>query len=511
MLIVFILVSYCGFSQQLTSTISDEVDYDISDIGPSILQIGHDVLFANLNNDFRLGGNIHHYSMALGKINRATNVISINNLNGGKRIYYYYITPLHTLNNKPYYLYFADAPGTQLGNLMAAEIDTASLTVSNAKTVAEIGGMRNRIKLTEHDRFYLHSNFTTSANGKRSAACFVTEKGKYFVSVIDENLNILGTSEGAFGGGKKIDVQKSVVDNNGTVYVAYRVVDNSTVLRGGDIHIFMVRQNGSSADILFGKEEVIPKEVFFVLSKDGKYMRAVSWYYAWEPNGIRGVYCSNINTGNLAVDSTAVMPLPQEVVDKMSEQGFGYKDKKGIGIYGQMETFVTIADDGSINITGTPSTAYRNSVVKVPDDYSTLSGNIVNVNFGGANPARFRVIPREVAMPNSDEGVHLFVTSWHGKTIAIYNDAKDNIGQDINLRAKKYTGFGSIGLVAAIINADGSVNRQLVGDLTNESFLPDASFTFQLSTGEILTAFYRIKQKNGKIKNGVRFGTVRVN
>ena len=217
---------------------SDKIDFELGYVGEPSIAYNNNVYYYTFDNSPKFATVAINYGTMLAKVDGQVKNITTNELEKGKRKFYLYVPALNKINGKPFFMYFAHDNWREVGNLKAAEIDTATLALSNPKIIASTGNLTKKITLTDAQRFTLYHSFITSPNG-RGLTFICKEDGQYLISVIDENLNILWTKEGKLDYKDGVFIQSIAVDNNGVSYISYKAINS----RG--VHILITPANGA--------------------------------------------------------------------------------------------------------------------------------------------------------------------------------------------------------------------------------------------------------------------------
>lgn len=498
-LFVLMLTGTRCFAQQLTPHVSETLNLNIDNIRTTVGETGGNIFyFHELGglgaSSLSFGHNMYYFGMELLKLNSQLTTIKTNALAAGKHLYTVSTDALQKINGKIYYVYFDVAPGNTLGNMMAAEVDTATLELGEPKSIANLQDYSVKIKLTERGRYDFEHYFALSADTKKTATIVCPGSGKFFISVADENRNILWSKESNFPVKYDAYIESVAVDNNGNVYITYSERDKN-IGPTGQTHIYVAHAKAQASDIVAGTANVLFRKLLLVPSKDGRNIHAVAWYHQTDWRCIRGVFRGDISTANFTLGNTIAAPFDDSITLRMARDGMGYKDASGVGIYGQVVVNAFEMEDGSVNISGQPYT--------YADTYKIIFGSVINARVS-TKGAVFARIPRQGLEESGNTGNTYFSGQYKDKVIIVYNDITDNLKRDIGAPAKQYKGYHDLVVVAAVISADGTVTRQVVADFSKDDYLAFTQSIYQVSAGNILIPLCRTGPHGGA-KDGTKF------
>jgi hypothetical protein len=483
-----LLFSVKSFAQQVTPSLSAELDFEVKKVSLPIIQSGSNVYYYLTEYSTGFGARYGHFTASLARLDTTLANLKITDFNNGKNDFYHRVDALQIVNNKPWLLYFDYTPGKFYGNLLAAEIDTANVTTGTTKIIAAVADMQNKMKRDLEGRYI---RFVTSPGGLKSATFISKGDGSYFVSVVDENMNIIWSREGYIVEHKNITEKSVAVDNGGNVYFAYKVGG-----RGVEAHICILHADGSAMqDFAAGEGDVQPLAIKLIPSKDGTKMHAVAWYYDDEPFYAKGVFYRAISTADFKAGSIVHKAIPADILTMAKKEGVAYKDSKGLGIevetWGEPSAFEL--PDGSVDMLLLPSERGSFQTANI------FTGSIINARVS-ANDVTIVRIPHYAVRGENQADNGICATSINGKVVILYNDKKENVNQDFDSKANKIAGLDNLSTIAATIDLEGNITRKVVADFSSRNLWAKLDNAFQLSNGRILVPFvYRGKLKLDKV------------
>ena len=135
-------------------------------------------------------------------------------------------------------------------------------------------------------------------------------------------------------------------------------------------------------------------------------------------------------------------------------------------------------------------------------------GPILYFNFTGEKGG-FARIPKERVSTASLIGANGQGFVMRNETVIFYNDTPGNLEKDLDQRAKRSDKYKNHVLIAAILQPDGSMHREIAVDLDDEDYLADPELAISLSYNRWLIPFTKIKS-GGRAGSSQRWAIVTV-
>ena len=343
--------------------------------------------------------------------------------------------------------------------------------------------------------------------------------GKYYLGVYDEAMKKLWDKTIDLPNkGKDMVVLSESITNDGRVVLLVKHFDKGTQ----DEHI---TQGGkklpaySTKLLWFDKGEAAPKELplntgdrfihSIALAKEEKNELTLFGLYQQKPEGnINGYVIFKVSATNAEITSTGEFAATLLQSMEKDEQGSNNKKDGGLSPYFKfvkMETRENGDRDFLLEFTKGRLTPTGFTVGPDPRANSRPSalifvhGNIIDINIKANGEKLITRIPKLQDVADLDHVSSFNTLVYKDKLLFFYNDASDNLKQDIAAKPKK-TNFGIGGrkllgsvdanLAMAIIDAQGNVSRKIIIDRKQTPLIPAVNASIKMSTHQL--AFYAI-------------------
>lgn len=499
-LFVFILscTSIVIYSQEITSSVSENFDLNLSDYSPAKVVSGNSIFFYRENGSrdhlmYGFGWNRVRLGITLVKI-QGINTIKTQAIADDKHIFGPFMTDMKKINGKIFVVYHQVAKKNTFGNVMAAEVDTATLLTGEPKVIADIESTDYKLKFSENLQYSFVHDIESSPDGKKNLVFISGGGNHFFLSVFDENMNILWSKKVELNTKELIAYNSFAVDNNGNAYVAYRMYN-------GKNNLYIVNANTNPIDFSPFNDSSNARRLKLLPSKDGNVMHVCSYYYDIEPRCLKGVFYTSIQTNDLKQGSTSKTPFPKAILDAFISQGNGYSDAKGLGIYAQMKEDYFELGDGTLNMTGE---IFSINGGETQYHFWEKYGSILNTRISG-NGILFSLVPKFAYTHESNIGNIFFAFPYKDKAIILYNEKVESVNRDISDKPEEVNGYKGLALLAAIIDNKGNITRKVAINLSADNYLALTNMGgFQISANDLVIPF--IKARNdGVMKKAIKF------
>lgn len=364
--------------------------------------------------------------------------------------------------NKYLVVYLECGENYGMGNVIAAEIDPVTLGIKRSIIVISSTSLDHKItRLME--RYALQFISGVSENAKNLFLMIRMSGSEYYMACIDENMKARWGHKVSDPDMMKMGLCSLVVTDEGDVLMSfYRKKKEKLVYKqftaDGKINDFDVNLpagSGEAKDLLFhpmkGSNEVLVT---------GSYMT---------DDICRGVYKGKLGkNGDLTDFSTTL--FPDDLLTKLDKEGWSYTKEKKKGV---RPKFRSMPVQLAMNKIGMLIEFF---VVTEAKSFFLHGGSIVFVDYSGNVPV-FSKVPKYSLSPVSNVYDYSLVSGSgsmfylinNPKLILFYFDNPENLNRDMALDAKVVNGKNQA-LVAAFIEKDGTVKRQLIQVLQNEKF-----------------------------------------
>jgi hypothetical protein len=113
----------------------------------------------------------------------------------------------------------------------------------------------------------------------------------------------------------------------------------------------------------------------------------------------------------------------------------------------------------------------------------------------------FSRIPKYRVSTDNMMGDSYHAFAYQDKMIVFYDDKEDNLKKALSESPGNSSNYRNSVLVAAIIDANGKVSRQLVIDMEKENYLALTEYMFDLSPDKLLLPLQKIGALGGAANN----------
>lgn len=488
------------FAQQINVTISDDVE---GGYGPSTIKAGnHFIRYLPMGSTDHLsyGFGWNKVRLALAVIQHDSNMVALQNktLSNGDRVYGPFFTDLRKINGKVFIIYHEVQEKNTVGNVMAVEINPETLEPGTPKIIGPITNTDYKLKFSESLQHSLKYICKPSPDGKQNLLLLTTGDNKCFISVFDENMNVKWSKLQDISTSTAYQFRSACIDNNGNVYVAYRLPDVPKENR-----VAVIKEKSAPHEIALNlnftstQMEVYP-------SNDNKTIH-VAGFYIDNPTAsvLKGVFHTKIDAAELKLAAIKVTAFPDTLIKRFEQDGWG-DSKKNIGISPQLSQRYYEKENGVLNMIG----EFRSTVwgTRVSAD---VSGDILNVSFDESG-AIFARIPKIRKSMESRIGDSFVAFPYQNKMIVFYDDNIVNFNRSITESPASSDIYKSLVMVAAIIEADGTVNRKILINLKEENYLAVTEYLVREDAHSLFIPLQKIKGMGG-ISDKMRWARIRIN
>ncbi|MFZ1799356.1 MAG: hypothetical protein WAU24_05780 [Chitinophagaceae bacterium] len=408
---------------------------------------------------------------------------------------WYYSDGLKKFGQNIYFFYTAYSSGTQNYNYYALKIDAQSLEV------------QSKILLGKFKSNYLNVQAIASykLSDDSSKILFFAEKPddkrenkQFLINVLDSNLTTIWDQNIELNiPAKQVDIYDMDVSNNGKVFVSLKHYDQ-------DVTKESIKEDGEKIPsysfkmFVYDERKSKPKELVFALGNkfiqgskvvcDNSGEVKIAGFYKSKYNGlITGAFYTTVNEKDLAMSKPQVIPLPDDLVTLIDNEGLGSTKEKDPGISRFFKIkYILKRSDESIDLVAEffNDVSLYNGISKTTTT-TYYSGDILDILIRKDKKIIFTRIPKmQINFSSYFEGFSPIV--YNDKLILIYNDDKDNVEKNISEKPDKVRTFDKTILMAGIIDSAGNLTRQKIYSHVDQDYITVPKSTTKISEGKYL-------------------------
>jgi len=241
-----------------------------------------------------------------------------------------------------------------------------------------------------------------------------------------------------------------------------------------------------------------PKELVFALGNkfiqgskvvcDNSGEVKIAGFYKSKYNGlITGAFYTTVNEKDLAMSIPQVIPLPDDLVALIDNEGIGSTKEKDPGISRFFKIkYILKRKDESIDLVAEffNDVSLYNGISKTTTT-TYYSGDILDILIRKDKKIIFTRIPKmQINFSSYFEGFYPIV--YTDKLILLYNDDKDNVEKNILEKPDKVRTFDKSILMAGIIDSAGNLTRQKIYSHVDQDYITVPESTTKISEGRYL-------------------------
>ena len=428
------------------------------------------------------------FSLTLRKYDHALNVLKEVPLSNGERVYGPLPPMLRYICGQLCLVYYQFNSAEENSNLtiMAAAVDTSTLTLQNARELFVLD-QKNYGIFKADDFFQLHRLIINESPGG-SAWMAVWNSGldnEVRINVLSNGFQSLWTKKVNPGNGQSIKIYDGCLDTAEKVYLSYTSEIDKNTMEG---HILVIQEKGAVTDRQLRMTDGYPYEVRLAPSPGQPFINVVGTYVG--AGALSGVYSSRLNTGSYSMDAVKITPAPDPVLEDFKKDSWARTSRKEHGFLPITMEARTLAD-GSVDMIG----EFRRTEMGTKAVF-ILSGDVLWVHFAGAQ-VFFNRIPKIRVSAENTIGDSYKAVKWKDRTLVFYNDTEKNLKKDLADEPSRSDEYKDLVLAGAAMTPDGKIKRELVANLTNDNYLALTKQIENLSSSSFLVYFVRIKGLGG--------------
>ena len=434
-------------------------------------------------NNGGMNWNKYRMTVTLVQYDKDMKVTKENKLSGGDNAYSAFYSSLQLIGNKIWFIYVAPGEKNDIGNIMAIEINPATLETSAPKVLAASDAMGVSVPLF-NGMAAKKILFKKSPDQKRYMLLVGAAKEQFYLCTLDEQLNVVWDKKASIPGTAANKIQSAVIDNAGNIFVSYTGgnEDNGTA----DVMVF--KQTGAPIHKVLRLADARPYETLLLLSKKGDSLHIAGTYFDKTDN-IGGAFKSSIAIAGFKLSDVRKTPFPATIIERFANDDWGSTKGKRYGLYPQFSSELVETGEGICIVAEFRSMDMNATGIE-------HVGGILGIYFDGRQTSFFR-IPKYRRNAGSSMGDSYYAVSAQGKLIVFYNDSEENLNQDIALKPASSTVYKNVMLVAAIVEPDGALKREKVIDLKDQNFLGIVESMKVLSPSAVQLRVQKVKGLGG--------------
>jgi len=485
--VTFILI---GYSQTIKSTISDEFRSSINTVNAIKTENGY-------ISYFEIGTKDHlKYGFGWNKVRLAIRIVLYDNsmkevkmvdLSEGQKIYGPIMTDLRQIGDKIYFIYHEIQEKNTIGNIMAVEINSKTLEVGIPKIIGNVNSTSLKLGFSENLQNEFKYFIVQSPDSKKYSFFMTDGRQQYFMSVLDENCNVLWSKNDKIDEYHSFNYQNVCIDNSGNVYLAMHFNNRKVEEINTNNRVYVFRKNGNPIILnLQVKDGAINN--FKVLASKKENSVLVAGFYACVPGYINGSFYGTISSETFKINFLNSYKFSDSLLTTFANDGWALTKKKEYGLCSSMDFRVLELDNGNIDLV---SEIKLISGMNDPRPYQ-VAGDILNVGFLKTGPV-YSHIPKYRRTYSASFGNTFYTIAHQDKVIVFYNDNLKNITNPLSLKPINADGNNSEVLATGVFDLKGNVDRQLIYDSKEDHYISIPETTKYLGLGKIMIPFVSSK------------------
>ena len=362
---------------------------------------------------------------------------------------------LKKVGNRFWFIYLEPMDNNAIGNIKAVEVDTVSLQQKEEKTLVASTSIDHTLR---DYRYTMYFDFLCGASpaGKYIYLCMQLSDDDNYLACFDENMKPLwgGKNKRAEG-----EISSAELDDAGYLYMGIKP-------KKGNLSCSVYSPSGqlSSTEVSLAAGKV--RELIFHPAKSSEQVVVTGTYM--EDDNCTGVYKGIINRKGEITNAVTTV-FPKNIVESMDKEGFASTKSKKFGVH---PAFCATAVKNSEENSGMGMIMeFRREAGGGATGVSTnlLGGSLIYVDFANAVPVFARAPKYSVGSITKHyaynghyyNGCMYYASPADSKLVLLYFDNPENLTRDPGLDAKVVNPRNQV-MVAAVINKDGTIKRQLV-------------------------------------------------
>jgi hypothetical protein len=357
--------------------------------------------------------------------------------------------------------------GGTTGNIMIADVDSNTVAIAEPRVLINLEAAGFTTKLKSETVYNQRIQYKRSPDREYTLFRIYNEMeaASFYLALFDNKMQLKWQLKEQLNFADK-DVKQfdAVVDNSGKAYLAYRLDTKGKVNNEGRVLVFDAGKK--QKELYLDLPGAIPSEMKLLVSQNTQLVHVAGFYYNYNSQGLQGAYAVGIQTSDLALTTMRKTAFPDNLVRQFTEDGWGHdKSNSKYGLMDKLRSKLVELDNFQPAITG----EFSHSGV-VNNKLYRYTGGILHAYFGPVQ-THFARLPKYRVSAGSTVGDSYSVFGLRDLMIIFYNDDIDNLSKDINSKPENSNVYKNVVMVGAIMQSDGSINRQVVIDMKKDNFL----------------------------------------
>jgi len=401
------------------------------------------------------------------------------------------------------YLTFQEREVKGYAEFKVAEIDTTTMEIGTPRIIADFkkGGYDTKpgTGWESQDRDY----FERSPDSSKFLFFFANEvsAANIYICVTDTNLNVLWQRMENLGrSSNELSIKRAVIDNNGNVYLAYKLIGSKKVqFAPGDInHIAVFNDKKKVIDKKIDLKEAQMKEIALRISQNNESLLFGGFYFVEDFDFLEGAFSGQMNLQDYKIAGVRKEDFPDKLLAELETDGWAETKKKKYGVRSNIIPFPFSLPDGSVTIFGEFRRTEQGTNYKTgaPTGSFMIAGSILYINLNNSSSI-FSRIPKARVSAGTATGDSYSVFTVDDKIILFYNDKESNLSKKLSEAPDRSDNYSNVVLAAAIIDKNGAVSRQKVVDLQKEDFMALTSQIYKDQKNVFVVTFVKVKSLGG--------------
>jgi len=502
-----LLISFSSFSQKFTTNLSEPFE---SKLTTKYFKSGDGyVTFEDIDNKMQLAYTFKlsktKFGIRLRSFNSSMEMIKENKLEGGDRHFGPFPTTMVRFGDTLYLVYYRFDDDKDEVVINSAKLDPVSLELGPEKPIMRFDiqniGAFKVVKLNNGFNFWVN----WSPDRSKALAYFSSGiDNRFTMAVMDQGMNPIWSRTETISQTKEIDCDAAVVDNDGVVYVSYQYEVKKDP---NSHHVMVCKAKGKGKDFEMTAPSGTPYQVLLVPSKLGNFIHVVGT--VGSEDGLTGVFRQQYSIPGSRLDKMQITDFSNDLVSQLDHDGWANTKSKRYGLsFLKMKAFEL--EDGSIAMAGEFEETRTSNTPSSSGGFRSfhISGSILNIRLGTGNPV-VNWIPKVRVSAGALYGASYYAFPFKNNLFIFYNDEARNLNKEVGEKYARSSNYKNVSLIAGYMQADGSIKRELLIDLSNDDFLPEGDAISPVSSSSLLVPITRIKSMGGKAKDS-RWGVINI-
>lgn len=480
--LLLLLNSFFLFAQDFSVSLSNEIDFKPGSVP---LKMGNEYVSLSMDAKSQFGYTFKlskvKYSIELSKYGSDMKLIKSYKLAGGEKLYGPFPPVLKKLYGKLWLFYYQLSGEEGNSRLFAAPVDIESLTTGDPQELLALN--QKNVGLFGTDVFNRYA-LTLKPSPDKTKMLVLWNSGttnEVFFSVVSDDLKVIRRAVEKISDKDQIHLSGASVDNDGTVFITYRFKEKKET----DGRLLVNRQGAPSKDIAITVTNGFTGDVFVETVENNQLVLAGTYkdknYY------LAGAFSASLSA-DLKQGKAVEMAFPVELVKQFEKEGWADDRAKKYGLY---ESFISLQsfllEDGTLNLSG----EFRKIAYGTKTSFM-VAGSVLNIRIKEGR-AIFSRVPKIRVSAGRTIGDSYYTFPYKDAVVVLYNDHASNLAKPITEEASRSDNYKNSVLVAAIIAADGNVERFVAMDQSKEDYLAFTEDIHRQSISSFLIPCWQIK------------------